>query len=364
MTIMTMHGHRSGNDVNNTVSAAIEVVGLQKSYGTGRHRRTVLDGVTFEVTGGTIVTLLGHNGAGKTTTVRILTTLLGFDSGQARIFGADVRHDPDRVRSMIAVTGQFAAVDENLTGLENLVFFGELKGLSGRQARHRAGELLDQFGLADAARQKVSGYSGGMRRRLDIAVSLCVVPRLLFLDEPTTGLDPISRADLWRYIRQLRDGGLTVLLTTQYLDEAEALSDRIVILKDHEVAAEGTPEDLRHRLGGSVCTVVLEDKTLAEAFRDAVRSGTAGMSARPVLTGEPGPTTPSDSTTRQGPAAVDVSRLAEGYQVSFRTEEPGAAVRRIAEALGRTGAHPRSVSVAPPTLDDVFVHLMTDGADS
>lgn len=323
-------GHDRGAGGDGT---AIEVSGLTKSFG-GRHgRRKVLDEVTFTVESGSVVTLLGHNGAGKTTTVRILTTLLSFDSGRATVFGADLRREPDRVRQAIAVTGQFAAVDENLTGRENLIFFGRLRGLDRRRAARRAEELLTQFDLAEAARQKVVSYSGGMRRRLDIAVSLCVVPRLLFLDEPTTGLDPVSRSELWGHIRQLRDNGLTVLLTTQYLDEAEALSDRIIVLKDHRVAAADTPERLRRQFGGAVCTVAFETRDEAERFRRA--AGIAGDAADPGVNGG-------------------------GHTVSFSGGAVDATLRRAMSALAHTGDVPLSFQVAPPTLDDVFVHLMDE----
>ena len=209
--------------------------GGRKGKCGARMRKHVLDGVSFTVPAGSIVSFLGHNGAGKTTLIRILSTLITADSGEVSIFSRDVKEDPAGVRAAIATTGQFAAIDENLTGRENLEFFGRLRGLDRADAAARATELLAQFSLADSASTLASAYSGGMRRRLDIAASLCVVPRLLFLDEPTTGLDPVSREELWGFIRQLRDDGMTLVLTTQYLEEAEALADHVHLLKDRRI---------------------------------------------------------------------------------------------------------------------------------
>src|SRR3984893_4912452 len=220
-------------------NVAIRVEGLQKSY----EKLQVLRGVDFDVARGSIFALLGSNGAGKTTIVRILTTLLKPDDGTARVNGFDVLSQTARVRESISLTGQFAAVDEILTGRENLIMIAELRHVN--SAGKVADDLLEGFGLADAARRRVSTYSGGMRRRLDIAMSLIGNPRIIFLDEPTTGLDPEGRIEVWKVIQDLADSGTTVFLTTQYLDEAEKLADRIAILHDGTIIVSGTLEELR-----------------------------------------------------------------------------------------------------------------------
>jgi oleandomycin transport system ATP-binding protein len=229
----------------------IEVEGLVKRFG----KTPALDGFDLSVSPGTVCGLLGPNGAGKTTAVRILATLLRADAGTARVGGFDVGRDPRHVREMIGLTGQFAAVDEALTGAENLVLIARLLGLSRRAARIRAGELLDRFGLADAAGRLVRTYSGGMRRRLDVAASLLGVPRVLFLDEPTTGLDPRSRADVWDLVRGLVADGTTVLLTTQYLEEADRLAHAVSVIDHGRVVVTGTPSQLKSRVGGQTLTV-------------------------------------------------------------------------------------------------------------
>jgi len=230
---------------------AIDVRGLGKSFG----RTTVLDGLDLTVDRGEIFALLGANGAGKTTTISILTTLLRPDTGSARVAGHDVAGDPGAVRQRIALTGQSAAVDDMLTGVENLVMLGRLSGLSPRVAKRRAAELLERFALTDAATRRVGTYSGGMRRRLDLALSFVVVPEVLFLDEPTTGVDPRSRRDLWDVIRSLAGAGTTVFLTTQYLEEADQLADRVSVLDGGRVVATGTPAELKALVGTD--TVVL-----------------------------------------------------------------------------------------------------------
>ena len=230
---------------------AIDVRGLGKGFG----RTPVLDGLDLAVHRGEIFALLGANGAGKTTTISILTTLLRPDSGTASVAGFDVTSQTEAVRQRIALTGQSAAVDDMLTGVENLVMLGRLSGLSGRAAKLRAAELLERFALMDAATRRVSTYSGGMRRRLDLALSFVVVPEVLFLDEPTTGVDPRSRRDLWEVIRSLSDAGTTVFLTTQYLEEADQLADRIAVLDAGRVVATGTPAELKSLVGTD--TVVL-----------------------------------------------------------------------------------------------------------
>jgi ABC-2 type transport system ATP-binding protein len=227
------------------MAAAIEVAGLRKAFGD----HTVLDGLAFEVDAGEVFALLGPNGAGKTTTIDILTTLTSADAGVATIAGCDLVDDPLGVRERIAVTGQSAAVDDVLTGRENLVMLARLSGLSTAAARRRAGELLERLELADAADRRVATYSGGMRRRLDLALSFVVPPEVLFLDEPTTGLDTRSRRELWDVIRSLTATGTTVFLTTQYLEEADQLADRIGLLDRGALVAQGTPGELKALVG-------------------------------------------------------------------------------------------------------------------
>ncbi len=234
---------------------AIDVTNLRKSYGTVE----VLKGINLQVKQGSLLALLGPNGAGKTTTVRILATLLRFNAGTARIFGHDVIKEADAVRRRVSLTGQFASLDEELTGLENLILIARLLGYSWAESRNRARSLIQAFGLADAGRRQVKQYSGGMRRRLDIAASIVVAPDLLFLDEPTTGLDPRSRRYIWDVIRTLRAAGTTVLLTTQYLEEADELADRIVIIDNGSIIADGTPGQLKASVGSGVLRIRLKD---------------------------------------------------------------------------------------------------------
>ncbi|MFJ4173273.1 ATP-binding cassette domain-containing protein [Microbacterium sp. NPDC089696] len=235
------------------MTTAVEVRGLHKTFGT----RAVVAGLDFEVERGEVFALLGPNGAGKTTTINVLTTLLDADSGTARVAGFDTRTQRVEVQRRISLTGQAAAVDDALTAIENVVMFARLAGLGRAAAAHRATELLTRFDLTDAANRPVRTYSGGMRRRLDLALSFVVAPEVLFLDEPTTGLDTRSRRDLWDIIRSLAAAGTTVFLTTQYLEEADQLADRIAVLHDGRIAAIGSPAELKARIGGD--TVELHD---------------------------------------------------------------------------------------------------------
>ena len=255
-------------------NAAIQVHGLQKSY----KQLQVLRGVDFDVARGSIFALLGSNGAGKTTIVRILTTLLKSDSGTARVNGFDVVSQPARVRESISLTGQFAAVDEILTGRENLIMIAELRRV--KNAGKVADELLARFGLADAAGRRVATYSGGMRRRLDIAMSLIGAPQVIFLDEPTTGLDPEGRLEVWQVIQNLADSGTTVFLTTQYLDEAEKLADRTAILHEGRIIVSGTLEELRKLLPPAKVEYVERQPTPEEIFLAIVGSDKVGSEKR------------------------------------------------------------------------------------
>jgi ABC-2 type transport system ATP-binding protein len=249
-----------------TITPALQVRGLRKAY----KDLQVLKGVDFEVARGSIFALLGSNGAGKTTMVRILSTLLKPDDGTATVNGFDVVTQPSQVRESISLTGQFAAVDEILTGRENLVMIAELRQV--KKAGQVADELLDQFGLAEAAGRRVATYSGGMRRRLDIAMSLIGHPPVIFLDEPTTGLDPEGRLDVWQVVKSLAEGGTTVLLTTQYLDEAEKLADEIAILHEGTIIVSGTLAELRNLLPAATVEYVERQPTLEEIFLAIVGS--------------------------------------------------------------------------------------------
>src|SRR3954471_13281014 len=242
-------------------SLAIEAVGLVKSFGDVR----AVDGVDLSVSRGTVYGVLGPNGAGKTTTIRMLATLIRPDAGSARVLGHDIVGEADAVRGLVSLTGQLASVDEDLTGRENLVLLGWLLGLRRAAAKRRANELLDAFGLEEAAGRLVKHYSGGMRRRLDIAASIVVTPELLFLDEPTTGLDPRSRNQVWDIVRALREAGTTILLSTQYLDEADQLADGIAVIDHGKVIAEGTPGQLKASVGSGALRVRLLDPAQRDA---------------------------------------------------------------------------------------------------
>jgi ABC-2 type transport system ATP-binding protein len=310
---------------------AIVVEGLVKRFGA----TTALAGVDLTVAEGTVLGLLGPNGAGKTTVVRILTTLLRPDGGRVEVAGVDVLHNPDAVRSSIGLTGQYAAVDEYLTGFENLEMVGRLYRLSKRDARGRATELLERFDLADAAGRPAKTYSGGMRRRLDIAASLIARPRVLFLDEPTTGLDPRSRLGMWEFIADLADGGTTILLTTQYLEEADRLADRMVVIDRGRVIARGTADELKAQVGGQRLELTLADA--AELLVAAER-------LRPLALDEPH----LDETARRLslPVSGGIDVLAE-------------AIRR----LEGTGVEVLDLALRRPDLDDVFLTLTGHAAE-
>lgn len=302
---------------------AIEVESLRFGYGS----RTVVDDISFTVRAGGVLGLLGHNGAGKTTLVRILSTLLRADGGRARVAGFDVRENPHEVRARIALAGQYAAIDDLLTGTQNLELIGRLHHLGIRESRRRAGELIEGFDLSEAAGRPLRTYSGGMKRRLDLAACLVADPEVLFLDEPTTGLDPISRATLWSRIRSLVSGGTTVLLTTQYLEEAEQLADSIVVLAGGRVATEGTPDELKRSIG--LERIALE--VISAADVDAVVT-----LARDVTGSE---------------ADIDLDRR----RVIVETRRPMADLAALTTALLAHGLDVREIALRSPTLDEVFV---------
>jgi ABC-2 type transport system ATP-binding protein len=250
--------------------AAVSVNGLRKAY----DKKVVLDGVDLSIGEGEVFALLGPNGAGKTTTVRILSTLIHADAGTASIMGYDLRRDADKVRAVIGVTGQFSALDTLLTGEENLLLMGRLRHLPSTERRARAAQLLERFDLVDAAKQMSATYSGGMKRRLDIAMTLMGRPRLIFLDEPTTGLDPRGRHTMWQVIRDLGAEGVTILLTTQYLEEADQLADRIAVLDRGHIVAEGTPDELKRRMPGAHILLHFADTASLDAAARALHDVT------------------------------------------------------------------------------------------
>jgi ABC-2 type transport system ATP-binding protein len=303
---------------------AVEARGLVRRFGDV----AAVDGLDLRIPRGGVYGILGPNGSGKTTTIRILATLLAPDAGEARVLGHDVRRERTAVRRLIALTGQYASVDGDLTGRENLVLLGRLLGLARMPARGRAGALLAAFGLADAADRPVKTFSGGMRRRLDLAASLVVTPELLVLDEPTTGLDPQSRSDVWAAVRALVDAGTTVILTTQYLEEADALADRIAVLARGRVIAEGTPGELKAAVG----TGTLRVRVAEPSEREAV----AAVLDR-VL-------------------PVPVTRERDPVALSARTDDAAAVAAALGELAG-TGRPVASFAIGQPSLDEAFLAL-------
>lgn len=309
--------------------AIIEASGLTKTYRSGSGPVHALAGLDLSVPQGTVKALLGPNGAGKTTTVKVLTTLITPDGGTATIDGVDVVRDPQATRRSIGVSGQYAAVDENLTGFENLEMIGRLYHLGRRTARERARQLIDVFDLSEAGDRPVKGFSGGMRRRIDLAGALVMNPRVLFLDEPTTGLDPRSRLALWDIIEGLVADGATVLLTTQYLEEADRLADDIAVIDGGTVIAEGTADQLKAQVGGHRVVVTLVDATDGDAATTALR--------------------------RYGVGDVEVS--GDGRTHAIAVDVGPAALQRVLADLGEAGIELHDAGMRRPTLDDVFLRL-------
>jgi ABC-2 type transport system ATP-binding protein len=303
-----------------TARSAIEVAGLRKSFGD----KVVLDGIDLRVAEGTVFALLGPNGAGKTTMVQILSTLIGAHAGELRVAGHDLAREPDAVRSAIGVTGQFSAVDQLLTGEENLLLMADLRHLDRAEGRRRAAELLDRFDLADAARKPAGTYSGGMRRRLDLAMTLVGDPHIIFLDEPTAGLDPRSRRTMWQIIRELVAAGVTIFLTTQYLEEADELADQVAVLDHGRLIAEGAPDELKRRVPGGHVRLQFADQ---EGLESASRALDASARDDDALTLE----VPSDGGVRS--------------------------LRGLLDRLDRASVEVDSLSVHLPDLDDVFLAL-------
>lgn len=307
-----------------TTDLAVEAEGLVKVFGENR----AVDGVDLRVKTGTVYGVLGPNGAGKTTTINMLATLLRPDGGTGRVFGHDVVREPNVVRQLIGVTGQFASVDETLSATENLMIFSRLLGLSRTEAKAKSVELLERFGLADAARRPLKKFSGGMRRRLDLAASLIAQPPLIFLDEPTTGLDPRTRGQMWETIRELIASGSTVLLTTQYLDEADQLADRIAVIDRGRVVAEGTSDELKASIGTSSLQLRVEDPA---DTADAVTAIERVLGVRAVL---------SPEASRITAPMADADRVTD-----------------LLVTLREAGIHLSEMSVQKPTLDEVFLTI-------
>ncbi|MYR40894.1 ATP-binding cassette domain-containing protein [Streptomyces sp. SID5910] len=305
--------------------AAVSAAGLRKSYGD----KTVLDGIDLHIPAGSVFALLGPNGAGKTTAVKILSTLVSADGGQAQVAGHDIATSPHGVRAAIGVTGQFSAVDGLITGEENMLLMADLHHLSRAEGRRVTAELLERFDLTDAAKKPASTYSGGMKRRLDIAMTLVGDPRIIFLDEPTTGLDPRSRHNMWGIIRELVTGGVTVFLTTQYLEEADELADRIAVLHDGRIAAEGSAEELKRIVPGGHVRLRFSDPAAYRSAATALREAAGD----------------DEALTLQIPSG--------GSQRELRT---------VLDRLDSAGIEADELTVHTPDLDDVFFAL-TGGTD-
>ncbi|MCX4573587.1 ATP-binding cassette domain-containing protein [Streptomyces sp. NBC_01571] len=305
-------------------SAAVSAVRLRKAYGD----KTVLDGIDLAVAAGTVFALLGPNGAGKTTAVKILSTLITADGGQAHVAGHDLAVDPQAARAAIGVTGQFSAVDGLITGEENMLLMADLHHLSKREGRRVAAELLERFDLTEAAKKPASTYSGGMKRRLDIAMTLVGSPRIIFLDEPTTGLDPRARHNMWQIIRALVSDGVTVFLTTQYLDEADELADRIALLHDGKIAAEGSAEELKRLIPGGHVRLRFTDPTAYRSAASTLREATRDDEALSLRI-------PSDGSQRE--------------------------LRSILDWLDSADIEADELTVHTPDLDDVFFALTGSG---
>jgi ABC-2 type transport system ATP-binding protein len=314
----------------------IEASGLVKRYSSRSGEVRALDGLDLAVPEGTVLGLLGPNGAGKTTAVRILTTLLVPDEGTARVAGVDVRKNPRGVRENIGLSGQYSAVDEALTGFENLDMIGRLYKLGRTRSRERARELLASFDLADSADRPVKGYSGGMRRRLDLAGALVAEPPVLFLDEPTTGLDPRSRTGMWEVIRELVRSGTTLLLTTQYLEEADRLADDIVVIDKGKAIASGTPDELKKQVGGERIELVLTDPSDLEGTRTVL----AKVAVSEITVGE------------------------DGRSVTCPVSGGATDLRTTLQALAKAGIEVTDVGLRRPTLDDVFLTLTGRAAET
>jgi ABC-2 type transport system ATP-binding protein len=297
---------------------------LTKTYRNGEVR--ALDDLSLDVEEGTVLGVLGPNGAGKTTTVRILATLLKPDSGSATVAGIDVVKHPDKVRELIGLSGQYAAVDETLTGWDNLVMFGRLYHLGKAASIKRADELLERFSLTDSARRPIKTYSGGMRRRLDLAASLIVQPKVLFLDEPTTGLDPRGRQEMWQVIQELVKGGVTLLLTTQYLEEADQLADEIAVIDHGKVIARGTSDALKKQVGGERLEITVESADIAKTQEIVSRISSSAIH--------------TDVRTISAPVSTGSIALMEALR-----------------ALDEAKIHPLDIALKRPSLDDVFLSL-------
>jgi ABC-2 type transport system ATP-binding protein len=314
------------------MSKSIVAENLVKTYRKGEVR--ALDGLSLDVEEGTVLSILGPNGAGKTTTVRVLATLLQPDSGHATVAGIDVIKNPKAVREIIGLSGQYAAVDETLTGWDNLVMFGRLYHLNPTAAKARAAELLEQFGLTESAKRPIKTYSGGMRRRLDLAAALIVRPKVLFLDEPTTGLDPRGRMDMWAVIEGLVKDGVTLLLTTQYLEEADQLADEIVVVDHGKVIARGTSDALKQQVGGERIEIVVSEPDIA--------------GAREIMDRVSGTTTMLD---------VGLRRL------SAPVHNGSTALMDVIREFDAKGIHPLDMAMKRPSLDDVFLSLTGHAAE-